>query len=45
MTEDWLDYWKEQDAYLPTDYQLAMQPFSDNQPNFQFLILDIKYSS
>jgi len=24
MTEDWLDYRKEQDAYLLTDYQLAM---------------------
>ena len=24
MTEDWLDYWKEQDTYLLTDYQLAM---------------------
>lgn len=24
LTEDWLDYWKEQDTYLLTDYQLAM---------------------
>ena len=23
-SDDWLDYWKEQDAYLLTDYQLAM---------------------